>query len=223
LLSADPTRKASPGASGAEVFGYGEAFARELSRLGQISTEEFAALYPPDTNYLPGISWDPTTARFWDLFNADPNAVNAGKSWGDPGCRTLDYRLSLTELEVFKRNGFVVSKRLGENGRTGRVSAGSSPISATTTLPVFISTDAILHAWHRSYSLMLMELEHSALHSSTMTLLAGMTEAIASAEEEVGAGVLRDSLMDADYLIAVAPVTHRRSDKCLLSSARMAE
>ena len=80
LLSIQPSNVAKLGSGGAEVFGYGDAFAQELQRIGQISPDQFAAMFPTPANYLPGLSWDPTTAQFWDQFNADPGKVNEGKN-----------------------------------------------------------------------------------------------------------------------------------------------
>src|SRR6266536_2008909 len=85
LLSIEPSTVAKLGSGGAEVFGYGDAFAQELQRVGQVSPDQFAAMFPNSANYLPGISWDPTTAQFWEQFNANPAVVNEGKNEGDPG------------------------------------------------------------------------------------------------------------------------------------------
>ena len=98
LLSIQPSNVAKLGSGGAEVFGYADAFAQELQRIGQISPDQFAALYPTTTNYLPGISWDPTAARYWDRFNTNPDVVNSNKTPGDPGYRYNDYRLNVEEV-----------------------------------------------------------------------------------------------------------------------------
>src|SRR6266545_171269 len=87
LLSIEPNPIAKLGNGGAEVFGYGAGFARELQRIGQISPDQFAAMFPSRANYLPGISWDPTTAQFWDRFNVDVDVANEGKTWEGPGFR----------------------------------------------------------------------------------------------------------------------------------------
>jgi hypothetical protein len=115
LLTSLPRTDLTLATSGAEVFGYSAAFARELQRIGQISPEEFAAMFPSGANYVPGISWSPTTAQFWEQFNADPAVVNLDKMDGDPGYRTSDFRLSEPELAVFTNQGFVVSERVGAN------------------------------------------------------------------------------------------------------------
>src|SRR5689334_2558717 len=68
LLSVEPPAVAKLGTGGAEVFGYGDVFAQELQRIGQPTPDQFAVMFPTTRNYLPGISWDPTTAPYWDQF-----------------------------------------------------------------------------------------------------------------------------------------------------------
>ena len=145
VLAISPPAVSKLGSGGEQVFGYADAFARELERIGQISTDEFAALFPSKADYLPGISWNPTDASYWDAFSADPATINAGKEPKAPGFRSVDYRLIDEELALFKKNGFVVSERLG------------APSFAEVfydlwrnDLPVFVSTDALLQAWHRT-------------------------------------------------------------------------
>ncbi|PYI87121.1 MAG: hypothetical protein DME26_07155, partial [Verrucomicrobia bacterium] len=136
---------------------------------------------PNSANYLSGISWDPTTAQFWDQFNA------------------VDFRLNSDELQLFKTNGFVVSERLGANSF-----ASVFYDLFHNDLPVFISTDALLQAWHRTYDAMLEEVEETYLFNSVQAMLDGMANRVTAASAEVGNGVLRDSLLDADYYLAVA-------------------
>jgi hypothetical protein len=63
LLSIQPSGTTGLGTGDAEVFGYGDALAVALQRIGQISPDQFAAMFPNPTNYLPGISWDVTSAQ----------------------------------------------------------------------------------------------------------------------------------------------------------------
>src|SRR5437667_4697614 len=51
LLLIEPRAVAKLGFGGAEVFGYGEAFKTELQRIGQISPDQFAAMFPSGANY----------------------------------------------------------------------------------------------------------------------------------------------------------------------------
>ena len=176
LLSIEPTTVAKLGSGGAEVFGYGDAFTHELQRIGQFSPDQFAAMFPNSANYLPGISWDPTSAQFWDQFNSDIDKLNTGKEWGDPGFRYFDARLATDELAVFKKNGFIVSERLGAT------SFGRAFYRIwKDDLPVFISTDALLQAWHRTYDAMLEEVEETYLFNSVQAMLEAMAGQVAAA------------------------------------------
>lgn len=229
VVAASPQTLASPAEGGAEVFGYQAAFDAALNRIGQISTDDFAKLYPSGAEYLPGISWDPTTARFWDQFSADPAVVNQGKSWGSPGYRSGDYRLNARELALFRQNGFVVSERLAWTG-VERPWEGSTMGNAFyqlwfNDLPVFISTDAILHAWHRTYDLMLEEIEEAFLFGAVDNLLTRMADEIPAAWATANQGPLRESLLDADYLVTVARslLAVAKVPSPLMQDARVAE
>src|SRR5438445_450491 len=156
-------------------------------------------MFPNRANYLPGISWDPTSAQFWDQFNADIDKLNTGKEWGDPGFRYFDARLATDELAVFKKNGFIVSERLAAT------SFGRAFYRIwKDDLPVFISTDALLQAWHRTYDAMLEEVEETYLFNSVQTMLDGMANQVTAASAAAGNGVLEESVLDADYFLAVA-------------------
>ena len=105
--------------------------------------------------------------RFWDQFNANPELVNQGKEPGEPGYRTFDFRLNSSELAVLTTNGFVVSERLS--------SLSFADVYYNiwhNDLPVFVSTDAILQAWHRTYDAMLEEVEETYLFNGFESLLA---------------------------------------------------
>jgi hypothetical protein len=57
--------------------------------------DDSVALYGPTNGCLPQISFDPTTAEFWDQFNLDPAVHNATNSL-DP--RLTDFRLNPDEF-----------------------------------------------------------------------------------------------------------------------------
>ncbi|MEO8425933.1 MAG: DUF3160 domain-containing protein, partial [Verrucomicrobiota bacterium] len=183
---------------GAEVFGYAERFSEELDRLGQISADEFAALHPQST-YLLGIDWDPTTALFWDDFNTDPSERGRDIVEGVGALPFFDFRLDDRELATLKHFGFVVSERLGTHSF-----AEAFYRVWNNDLPVFVSTDAILQAWHRSYDAMLEELEETSLSFLLERMLDGMALEIPDAAAQTGGGVLKDSVLDADFFLAVA-------------------
>ena len=169
------------GAGGGEVFGYATQFAVELQRIGQITPTELASRYALTNEYLPGISWDPTTAQFWDQFRTNANfALDAG------------------ELALFKKNGFVVSQRLGAYSF-----AELYYRIYKADLPVFVSADALLQAWHRSYDSMLMELEATWFYQSVESMLTEMRARIPAAWAQFGDGPLHESLLDVDYFLTV--------------------
>lgn len=181
------------------TLGYTATFDEELKQIGQISPQDFAQRYASNAQYLPQISWDPTTAKFWDKFSLSPDKVNIVVDYSQEPQRRVDFQLNSEELAVFKHNGFVVSDRM------------SAPSFASLfysiysrDLPVFISGDALLHAWHRSYDAMLEDLEQSYLARSLAEMLEGMAQKISQAQNQYGNGVLRSSLIDTDYFLAVA-------------------
>lgn len=125
--------------------------------------------------------------------------MNEGKEVGDHAYRMVDTRLDARELEVFRRNGFVVSERMSAESF-----AKMFHDLWYSDMPLFISTDALLHAWHRTYDAMLEEVEETCLYQSVGTMLEGMAAGIPSASAEVGDGALRASVLDADFYLAVA-------------------
>lgn len=187
------------GADGPELFGYNRVFGQELRKIGYPTPGEFAARYTPTNAYLPQIGFDPTSARYWTEFNTDPAVFNAGLPANSPDRRLYDFRLNAAEFGKFKTNGFVVSERLGSYSF-----ADVYYKIFTDDLPVFISADSVLHAWHWSYQAMLSELEETQLTQVLEQLLNEMAGDIPAIAAEVGDGPLRDSVLDADYFLAVA-------------------
>lgn len=205
LLSVPSQTAVRLGLGGEEVLGYGDAFARELERIGQITPDEFAERFPNSAAYLPALTWDPTTAEFWDKFNANIEEINQGKDWNQPGYRWFDTRLTTNELAVFTNKGFVASQRLATRRENPMHEFGTMFYRLWhDDLPVFISTDAILQAWHQTFNSMLEEIEETYLYNSMERILEGMAGQLTAAAAQVGAGTLRDSMLDADYFLTVA-------------------
>jgi len=134
------------------IYGYGTEFNRELQQLSQLSLDDFVSLFTPTNQYLPQISFDPTAAEFWDLFNTDPAVFNSTNSY--PNLRYYDFRLKTNEFAVFQTNGFVVSQRMQRQSF-----ADVFYDIYTDDLPVFVTTDAILQAWHRTFESWLAPVE----------------------------------------------------------------
>jgi hypothetical protein len=175
---------------GAAVFGYDAQMASELNSLGLMSVAAFSARAsnPP---YLAQLSWDPTTARFWTNFNTNPT--------NSPYPRHYDFRLNTNEMAVFATNGFVVSERLG----TASFAQAYYRIF-NDELPVFITADSVLQAWHRTFSNMLEELEELELATLMEEEIDGMSQWVPNLWQSFGEGPLSNSILDADYFLTVA-------------------
>ena len=187
---------AGDGDYGDAVFGYGTQFSKEIQRLGQLPLAEFVARYGLTNQYVPAISFDPTTAEFWDQFSLDPAVHNATNSTHP---RLTDFRLNTDEFAVFQTNGFVVSQRLGSYSF-----ADAFYKIFSDDLPVFVSTDAILQAWHRSYTAMLEELEETYLAPRLQNIVQGMAARVPQLWAQGQGSALAGGILDADYFLAVA-------------------
>ncbi|MFT6864110.1 MAG: hypothetical protein ACJAVK_002672 [Akkermansiaceae bacterium] len=130
---------------------------------------------PEDPGCLPAITWDPTEANYWTEFNTTPEEHNAALAQNDPERRLTELSLNETEIIKFMKNGFVVSPRInlidGEN-------RGGFPTPVdyyynlwADDLPVFISSDSALDAWHTTFLGMLEEMEELILYLGTAHLL----------------------------------------------------
>jgi hypothetical protein len=209
-------------------LGFTDAFEAEVKKVGQISADEFAKRHAGKANYLKKISWDPTKAKFWDQFALNPGApgaeINARgyEAWQlllnkTPGINNLsrdeifrlkakkpakgafDFRLRGKELELFKHNGFVVSERLGSHSFTDLYHR-----IYVRDLPVFITSDSMLHAWHRQFDRMLEGLEMDYFLPAVTQMLSLMAVEIPAAKKAYGNNPLVESLADVDFFLAVA-------------------
>ena len=184
---------------GAQVFGYDATFKSVLNGIGRIAVSDFAAAFPSPTNYLSQISWDPTNAQFWTNFNYDPTAYNNSLPTNQQDLRFYDFRLNPEELAVFKRYGFVVSERMAVPSF-----AEAYYRVFNNDLPVFITTDSILQAWHRTYVAMLEEMEELQLSFLLEQIVNAMAGALPTTWQQFNQGPLRDGLLDADFFLTVA-------------------
>jgi hypothetical protein len=171
-------------------------FSQQLQQVGQLSLDGFSSMFLPTNQYLGRLSFDPTTAQYWDQFSLDPAVHNATNS-AHP--RLTDFRLNTNEFALFQTNGFVVSQRLGTYSF-----ADSFYKVFTDNLPVYFSCDAALHAWHRSYGAMLEELEETFLAPKLQSILAGMAGQVPGLWSQSSGTALTNGVLDADYFLAVA-------------------
>jgi len=202
-VAADPTSQATneTGSGGAEVFGYDSVFSSRLDQLGLLSVQDFAT-NAGTISYLPQLTWDPTTAQFWTNFSSTNLHSDNVPVWYPSGSSTnipYNYVLDTNELGVFMTNGFVVSERLGS------ASFGDAYYRIfNADLPVFVTADSVLHAWHRSYQTMLAELEEVHLSMLLERVITNMSQQLPQTWQQYGQGPLSNSIVDADYYLTVA-------------------
>ena len=164
---------------GADVFGYNTAFAEQLSLNSDITPDNFAALYP-SSPALTGVSFDVTTAEYYPEWSTDPAVWNAALPPGSTDQRLTDFRLDAASQQKLLTNGFVVSEARGSISFTDlyyRI--------WTDDLPVFVTSDSVLHAWHRTWITMLEEIEEMALRPRLVTLVNGLQGYLATASVPV--------------------------------------
>ncbi len=111
----------------------------------------------------------------------------------------LKYNLTAYEKSLIEQNGFMASERL----------SSSSPAVAFLDiyhkdLPVFVSTDAVLHAWHMSYDEILKSTESHLLIRRLDTLLASLHAQLpARATAYAGNRGMRQMLQDVDLYLTI--------------------
>jgi len=179
-----------------ETLGFGDLFNETLQRLGQITPEKLLELYPDRPDYLPALTWDPTTALYFAEYNSEPRPYTNQYGILVP---TRDFRLTSQELDLFRTNGFVVASRISQ---TNFVDIYYDIF--VRDLPVFVTADSILHAWFKSYEAILERLEELYLAPALRVVLDAMAEQIPPLAHDFGAGPLRSSIEDADYFLTVA-------------------
>ncbi|MGH7601367.1 MAG: DUF3160 domain-containing protein, partial [bacterium] len=110
------------------------------------------------------------------------------------------YQLTADELALLQEHGFVVSERLS------RLSFGQAYLEIyQNDLPVFISTDALLHALHKSYDAILQDTELGVLIPRLKDLLLSLHNAWpALANTYAGKPEMQAMLNDVDVYLNVA-------------------
>lgn len=157
-----------------------ERYALALRRNKTLTLEDFSSR---DRNgadpYLDRISFDPTQARFF------------------PEVHTK-LRLDSAQLSAFRKLGFVVQPRVSHSF------ADAYYLVYTNDLPVFVTTDSVLHAWHHSFDTLLMELETQRLAAALNALLVGMVAQLPEVHMEASGTAVESAVADVDVYLAVA-------------------
>lgn len=156
-----------------------EAYKQFLEEHHGLSYDGLLDLYPVDE--LPGES--PT--RFSDALYADS--------------LQRFYRLNNEERALLDRHSFLVTDRIRYE------SFGEAFFTIyKRDLPVYLSSDAILHALHMSYSEILQNLEHWELKPRLEQLLTGLHGQLTELHERYGDGrMMLRSLRDIDLYLTV--------------------
>lgn len=111
----------------------------------------------------------------------------------------LEYALSGDEKDLLRKNGFVVTERLRQPSFNEHFKA-----IYKRDLPVFISTDAILHAYHCSYDAILRDVEIGYLVDEIKSLLTKMHASMDQLVQKYGDQEPMESMLkDVDVYITV--------------------
>jgi hypothetical protein len=155
----------------------GQIFDKLLAKHKDLTFDQLKSQAIKPRDYPTGLDFDPTKAAHFD---------------------TVQKKLALTpaELAIFKKTGFV---SIDQNRRHSFASAYFQIYSAD--LPVLVTTDSIMHALHKSYDDILMEMEMIVFTQTIQTMLAE-THAKLSAPYKDGA--VPQSVLDVDLYLTVA-------------------
>ena len=109
------------------------------------------------------------------------------------------YRLNKEEIALLERHSFMVTDRIRYQ------SFGEAFFTIyKRDLPVYLSSDAILHALHMSYSEILQNLEHRELKPRLEQLLTGLHRQLPELDERYGDGrMMIRSLRDIDLYLTI--------------------
>ncbi len=155
------------------------AYKQFLQTHQNISTQSLLQLYSAG-RFSSNIKLNFNSAVYFDSINAK-------------------YNLTSYERSLIQQNGFVVSERLTMNSF-----ADAFTDIYSKDLPVYISTDAILHALHMSYDNILKDFELSILIDSVTNMLKQMHSGIPSlASEYSNNSAMTQMLKDVDFYITV--------------------
>ncbi len=114
---------------------------------------------------------------------------------------SIEIKFSLTDDEksLIQKNGFVVSERLGKFSFTSTIED-----IYRKDLPLFITSDMILHAFHKSYDAILIDVEINTLIPKLKEFLDNLVKEIPNLESKYQSDYMKARLKDTDLYISVA-------------------
>ena len=149
-----------------------------LSTHSQMTADQLMAFHPAGV-FAPAAPTDFASALFADSVSSK-------------------YTLTAYERSLIQQNGFMVSERLSA------ASFGSAFRDIYhKDLPAFVSSDALLHAWHMSYDELLKDVETHLLMRRLDTLLTSLHENLPAATYSNDPG-MRQMLFDVDLYLTIA-------------------
>lgn len=144
-----------------------------------------------------------TYTRFLQMYSAGEFQDGTSDTWDL--CEYSDsisakYQLTPDEISLIRKNGFMVSQRLGA------ASFGEHLANIyVRDLPVFISTDALIHAFHTAYDDILKGVELDFLISALQDILEKMHGKIPDLEANYSGNTeIYQNLKDADLYLTIA-------------------
>ena len=154
------------------------AFKQFLSSHQNLTTDQLQSLHPAGT-FSAGTHTVCSSAQYFDSIN-------------------LRYNLTAAEQSLLNKNGFVVTERL----KPYSFANGYLQIYSYD-LPVFVSTDAILHALHMSCDALLMQVETNVLSEKLDTLLSALHNQLPSIATRYPSTSMKNMLDDIDIYLTV--------------------
>ncbi|MCF8381666.1 MAG: DUF3160 domain-containing protein [Bacteroidales bacterium] len=158
-----------------------EEFLLYRQTIKDLTNADLSGKYPPQTNYYSGRTIPSSFETFLYLDSID-----------------LRFSLSADEKEKIANNHFVVSERLSD-----RSFAQSLVNIYSSDLPLFISTDLILHSLHASYDKMLQELEYSLLEVNLNALISAMRSELENQYTQNSIPEIAQAMKDVDLYLSV--------------------
>jgi hypothetical protein len=155
-------------------------FEKLLERYQDMTYDQLHAKLVTDRAYLDKLSFEPTSATYFDRV-----------------AKTM--QLTKEELDIFRKNGFV------SIDQKRRHSFGSAYYQLyAQDMPVLITSDSILHAMHRSYDDILMELELTYFTWTISEILDAAHTSLAEKAAKNSDATLAASYRDVDLYLTIA-------------------
>lgn len=207
-----------------EPQGIEAVYAAALREIGPDRTHaDLLKLYPVAAKAREVSAINTDACKFYDEFAADPAHANARvqqaieaarKQHGDAYVdeildsrshhplkkqRRVDFRLNKAETERLASNGFVVSRRLNAESF-----AKIYYKLYSDDMPVYVTADSVLHAWHRSFDALLIDFEKKHCVATIDRMLQATSKLVTAMASSTSRCALGKALLDADLFLAMA-------------------